>query len=85
MDSSQHAAINAQPFLHAPVLNKAEMRQTLALPDPRCSLGADVPADLFDRATASNFKPPSHGEGVKKETVINIFHLYQAWMFLNSD
>ena len=85
MDSSQHAAINAQPFLHAPILNKAEMEQTLALPDPRCSLGADVTADLFDRATASNFKPPSPGEGVKKETVINIFHLYQAWMFLNSD
>jgi len=27
-------------------------------------------ATMFDRATATSFKPPSLGEGVKKETVL---------------
>ena len=73
MGSSDPAAVNAKGLLHGPVLVKAKMEQPLPLLNQTCSLGADLPTDLFDSTTANTFSHPSFTETVKKEMVTTCF------------
>ena len=86
MDSSDPAAVNAKALLHGPVLVKAKMEQPLPLLNQTCSLGADLPTDLFDSTTANTFSHPSFTETVKKEMVTTrslIPHTHRSHFSLN--
>ena len=72
MDTSEQGALNADSFLHGPVLVKAEMKQTLPLLSPTSSLGPDLPNKLLDFTSGHNLTRPSSVRPAKKEMVMNM-------------
>jgi len=75
MDALASATVDAESFLHGPVLMNTEMDQGPPLADRRYSLGANLPKKLLDGAAASRSTTPSSGEHIKEEMVISIFTL----------
>ena len=72
MDTSEQVALNADSFLHGPVLINTRMDQQLPLTDLKYGLGTDVPSSSLDAILHNNSDPHFYAEALKKETVINM-------------